>query len=265
VQHARLGGDDRGAAAAAFAYANAALLGPTPVSEALAVTEAAMAAAGNNRKVRALVTLFMSPLHAMVGDFETARRLYTDACASFDELGTILLGARTSLQSGAVERLAGDLEAAERFLRSDYDTLADLDERYWRPTVAANLSLVLCRQDRFDEALAFAQIAEEIAADDDVESQALWRSAKALILARAGDHAAAEVSARAAVDLLRRTDGLDQIADALVVLASVLEEAGKTGAALAALQEAAALYAQKGNVVSERDARSALEGRSVTS
>src|SRR5262245_53358378 len=125
VRHARLAGDHRGGGVAASAYAMAALVGPTPVKEALSVTEEAMAAAGSNRKVRALLTLFMSPLHAMVGDFETARRLYTEACASFDELGATLLGARTSLQSGVVERLAGDFEAAERFLRNDYDTLAD--------------------------------------------------------------------------------------------------------------------------------------------
>src|SRR5262249_49712196 len=138
VRHARLGGDDRGAAAAASGYAMAAFLGPTPVEEAIAVSQAAMAAVGNNRELRAVVTIYMSPLHAMVGDFETARRLYTDACASFDEIGATLLGALTSLQSGVVERLAGDLEAAERVLRHDYDTLAELDERYWRPTVAAN-------------------------------------------------------------------------------------------------------------------------------
>src|SRR5215831_17473028 len=44
VRHARLGGDDRGAAAAASGYAMAAFLGPTPVEEAIAVSEAAMAA-----------------------------------------------------------------------------------------------------------------------------------------------------------------------------------------------------------------------------
>ena len=187
-----------------------------------------------------------------------------DASASFEEIGATLLGARTSLQSGVVARLAGDLDAAERVLRDDYDTLAELDERYWRPTVAANLALVLCRQGRFDEAFAFAQIAEEVSADDDVESQAMWRSAKALILARGGNHATAEVSARDAVELLRRTDGLEQIANALVVYADVLVDGGEGEAGQAALREAAALYARKGDVVSEREARSALGGRSVT-
>jgi tetratricopeptide (TPR) repeat protein len=263
VRHARLGGDDRGAAAAATAYAMAALFGPTPVTEAIALCEETLSLTRGNRKVLALVTLMMSPLYAMLGDFPTARRLYAEANASFDELGVTLFSARTSLQSAVVELLAGDLEAAERVLRRDYEALAQLDERYWRPTVAANLALVLCRLDRFDEALEFARVAEEITADDDVESQALWRSAKALILTQRGEHAAAEAVARAAVDLLRQTDGLAQIADALVVHASVLGEQGDAGGRTDALREAADLYARKGNVVSERATRRALERHSV--
>src|SRR5262249_20024879 len=263
VRHARLGGDARGAAAAASAYAMAALLGPTPVEEALAVCQETLDATGDNRKLRGLVTLLMPPLQAMLGDFETARRLYHEAHGSFDEIGATLLGARTSLQSGAVELLAGDLEAAERMLRRDYEALEQLDERYWRPTVAANLALVLCRQDRFDEALEFARVAEEITADADLESQALWRSAKALILTQRGEHADAEAIARAAVDLLRQTDGLAQIADAVVVHASVLGEQGDAGGRTDALREAADLYARKGNVVSERATRRALERHSV--
>jgi predicted ATPase/class 3 adenylate cyclase len=263
VRHAQIGGDDRGAAAAASAYAMAALLGPTPVEEALARCEETLAATADNRKVHALVTLLMSPLHAMLGDFVTARRLYQQAFDSFEDIGATLLGSRTSLQSGAVELLAGDLEAAERVLRDDYEKLERLDERYWRPTVAANLALVLCRLDRFDEAMELTRVAEEITAADDVESQALWRSAKAVILARSGDHDAADATAGAAVDLLRQTDGLAQIADALVVRAGVLDERGDDGGRANALREAASLYARKGNLVSERATRQALEQRSL--
>jgi hypothetical protein len=107
----------------------------------------------------------------------------------------------------------------------------------------------------------YASVAEEVAADDDVESQALWRSAKALILSRGDDGEAAEATARAAVELLRRTDGLVQIADALVVQAGILEDRGKLGERAASLGEAASLYALKGNVVSERAARGALAER----
>jgi class 3 adenylate cyclase/tetratricopeptide (TPR) repeat protein len=264
VRHARLGGDDRGAAAAALAYAMAALYGPTPVKEAITRCEETLATTADNRKVQALVTLFMSPLYAMTGDFTTARRLYREAGTSFEELGATLFGARTSLQSAVVELLAGDLSAAESELRRDYEKLEQMGEQYVRPTVAANLALLLCRQDRYDEASELARVAEDIAAEDDVESQALWRSAKALILARDGDGVAANTTARAAIELLRRTDALVQIADALIVHASVLQEQGDSDQREGALQEAATLYARKGNVVSERAVKSALQERPIS-
>jgi tetratricopeptide (TPR) repeat protein len=263
VRHARLGGDERGAAAAASAYAMAALYGPTPVEEAIKRCEETLGVTAENRKMQAFVTLLMSPLYAMSGDFPTARRLYRDASASFEELGATLLGARTSLQSAVVELLAGDAVAAERELRRDYATLEQMGEQYLRPTVAANLALLLCRQGRFDEASELARVAEDIAAEDDIESQALWRSAKALILARGGEPVAAD-TARAAVELLRRTDALVQIADALVVHATVLEEQGNSDERRDVLREAAALYARKGNVISERGAWSALQEFSVS-
>ena len=261
LRHARLGGDERGAAAAATSYAMAALYGPTPVADALARCEETLAATADNRRLNAFVTLLMSPLHAMSGDFVTARQLYAEARASFEEIGATLLGARTSLQSAVVELLAGDAEAAERELRRDYETLERMGEHYLRPTVAANLALLLCRDGRFDEAASYATVAEEIATDDDVESQALWRSAKALILARSESAETAQATAQAAVELLRRTDALVQIADALVVEATILEEVGNAAERDDTLREAASLYARKGNVVSERAARSALAER----
>jgi class 3 adenylate cyclase len=259
VRHARLGGDERGAAAAALMYAMAAVYGPTPVREAIARCKESLGATTGNRKLQALLTLLMAPLHAMSGDFTEARRLYTDARASFDEIGATTYGARASLQSAVVELLAGDLDAAERELRRDYETLEQLGERYFRPTVAANLALIRARRDDFDDAARFATVAEEVAAGDDVETQALWRSAKALVLAHEGAQAAADTTARAAVDLLRRTDALIQIADALIVHANVLDALGRAEDRETALLEAAKLYELKGNVVSERATRAALQ------
>jgi len=261
LQHARLGGDDRGAAAAATSYAMVALYGPTPVAEAIALCEEALVATANNRRLNAFVRLLKSPLHAMSGDFAEGRQLYAEARRAFTEIGATLYSAGMSLQSAVVELLAGDNEAAERELRRDYEALERMGEHYLRSTVAANLALLLSREGRYDEAATFATVAEEIAGEDDVESQALWRSAKALILSRNDNGDAADAAARAAVELLRRTDALGQIADALVVQAAVLEELGKLSEREEALGEAASLYARKGNVVSERATRSALADR----
>jgi len=200
----------------------------------------------------------MAPLYAMSGDFVTARLFYREARSTFDEIGATLYAARTSLASAVVELLAGDVDAAEGELRRDYQTLDKMGERYLRPTVAANLALVLCLDGRLAEAEKFAFVAEEVSTPDDIETQALWRSAKAAILVRSGNIAAAESVAREAVDLLRRTDALVQTADALSVQAAVLEGAGRTSERVDALLEAARLYARKGNVISERTALRAL-------
>ncbi len=258
VRHAQLAGDRRGAAAAALGYAMAALYGPTHVSEAIARCEQTLAEASGNRKVQAFVTLLMAPLYAMSGDFDTARSFYGEARSTFDEIGATLYSARTSLASAVVELLAGDLSAAERELRHDYETLDQMGERYLRPTVAANLALVLCLDGRLGEAERYALVAEEVSTQDDIETQALWRTAKAAILARSGDIPAAEAAAREAVEMLRQTDALVQTGDALSVQADVFGGAGRVFERAEALREAATLYARKGNVIGERTALRAL-------
>ena len=262
VRHAQLGGDDRGAAVAASAYAMAALYGPTPVDEAIASCMQTLLETEDNRKVHAFVTLLMSPLYAMKGDFEEARRLYGEAWSTFQEIGATLYGARTSLASAPVELLAGDTAAAERELRRDYELLDRIGERYLRPTVAANLALVLLLEGRADDAAELVDIAQQIAMEDDVETQSLWRSAKAALLADRGDVEAAEALAREAVALLRRTDAIVHTADALCIHAGILARAGRNEERAAALREAAELYGRKGNLVAERATRSAIEGLS---
>jgi tetratricopeptide (TPR) repeat protein len=83
-----------------------------------------------------------------------------------------------------------------------------------------------------------------------VLSQALWRTARAKILARRGELARAEAFAREAVAFAEPTDLLGTRADALVDLAEVLALAGRREESLAALRDAAALYERKGDVTS---------------
>jgi ATP/maltotriose-dependent transcriptional regulator MalT len=249
MEHARRAGDRRQEGRAGTAYAMAALYGPTPVDEAIARCEEVLVRSRGDRRTEGLVMCFSASLRAMQGDFGEARRLVGRARATLEEIGGTLMAASTSLDSYAVEWLAGDLEAAERDLRRDYETLAALKETYLMPTVAGCLARVLCLQGRFDEADAFAGIAYEVAAPDDVSSQALWRTARAQVLAKAGDVDAGIVLAGEAVELLRATDFLVTLGDALTELASVLEDAARGRDAAAALVEAVALYERKGNAV----------------
>ena len=67
--------------------------------------------------------------------------------------------------------------AAERELRADDASLAELGERYFRSTVVGMLAGVLAEAGRFDDAPGVVETARELADDDDTLSQVLWRTA----------------------------------------------------------------------------------------
>jgi ATP/maltotriose-dependent transcriptional regulator MalT len=192
-------------------------------------------------------------LQAMRGEFAEARASYVAARALFEDLGVAILAASVSLESAPVELLAGDLNAAERELRRDYEALDRMGEKYFLSTIAALLGQVLYAQDRYDEASMVAGFAREIAAEDDVLSQVLWRSVEAKLLARVGDEERALTLAREAVALARRTDSPVAQGDALLDLAEVLRLTGH--AQEEAIHEAAELYELKGDVAAARAAR----------
>jgi hypothetical protein len=115
--------------------------------------------------------------------------------------------------------------------------------------MAALLSRIVRDQGRDQEALALSEAAEAATADDDMESQALWRATRAPIVARSGNSVLAEELARTALELVRKTEAPTLQADALAELASVLSLVGKTGEARQVIDEAIALYRSKGNLV----------------
>src|SRR5215218_888609 len=117
-------------------------------------------------------------------------------------------------------------------------------------TTAAYLARALVAQERFEEADLVARVSEASASEDDLASQVIVRGTRARILARSDDTGSAEGLARGAVELSRSTDLLDIQGDALVDLADVLTVIGRPQDAAAALAEAAALYEQKGDIVS---------------
>ena len=114
---------------------------------------------------------------------------------------------------------------------------------------------------RDEEAVRFTEVSEEAAADDDLASQVLWRSARARRPLRQGRSGEAEGFAREAVALAEGTDAIGLHADALASLGAVLVAQGRGDEAASALREALALYEAKGNVVSAAAVRRHLEER----
>jgi tetratricopeptide (TPR) repeat protein len=251
VAHARAAGDERQRTRAAASYAIAALHGPTPVAEAIEHCREILEQSGDDHRLNGLVTSLLAPLEAMRGDFDRARTHARTARTTLQELGARVLAASTSQETSVVEMLAGNPAEAVRQLQDDYDELTRMGERYLLSTIAGELARAHCLAGDLDAAFEMTRVAEELSAEDDIGSQALWRSVRARVLAhRDGDLTEAIRLASAAVGILSESDVLVRQADALLDLADILRLAGSPEPATKSLDEAAALLERKGNVVS---------------
>jgi tetratricopeptide (TPR) repeat protein len=121
------------------------------------------------------------------------------------------------------------------------------------------LASSLCSLGRLDEAIELTVTAEAITPNDDVAAQMLWRQARARILARRGDHGEAKRLARGAVALAEDTDMVNFQADALADFAEIDRLAGRTDEAREHLEQALALYEQKGNLAAAASVRRELD------
>jgi tetratricopeptide (TPR) repeat protein len=259
VDEARDAEDHRQRRRAASQFAVACLYGPMPVAEAIQHCEEIVAEAGGDRRTIGLVTSLLARLYAMRGDFDEARRLYAKARITLEEMGRSVIANSISLDSCGVEMLAGDPAAAERELRRDFDALTAMGERYVLSTIAAELARAVDAQRRYEEALGLTRAAEELSAEDDITSQALWRLVRGKILARQGKGEEAMGLASAGLDLLRRTDASVVRDEGLVEVAEVMRLCGDPDAARGLLREALGLLERKGNVAKAAMVRSALE------
>ncbi|MCW5656614.1 MAG: AAA family ATPase [Burkholderiaceae bacterium] len=248
--HARRADNQRLARRGALGLAVNALYGPTPVAQAIALSEASLDGAMNDRQVEGMVTAKLALLKAMNGEFDEARALYRKGRAMLDELGESMRAASTAVDLLIIEQLAGDLANAERAVMADYEFFARTGDTYYLSTLAALLARVIRDQGRDAEALAMLSIAEDAAAEDDFDAQALWRSIRAPILARNGDLAVAMELAHAAAELVSRTESPVLQADTLFELATVLRIGGRDHDARATAERAASIYATKGDIVS---------------
>ena len=255
IDHARRAHDGRQTRLAAGHYALAALRGPTPVLEAIERCEGIILEARGDRRTQGVVKSTLATLLAMRGEFERARELARDAQALLDDLGPTVSSASSSLEIAWLERLAGELEAAERELRRDYDALTELGERYFLSTVAGELARVLYEQGRVNEAEQMSRQAQHLADDDDIASQMLWRTVLAKVRAHRGDCDGALALVKEAVDLLTSTDAVSAQAETLVDLAEILRCAGRVKDADRVLEDAIGLYELKGNLAGAELAR----------
>jgi class 3 adenylate cyclase len=260
LTHARRAGSRESLTIVAF-LAQALEYGPTPVPEAIRRCTTLRSESQGDRAVDAAIMSTLASLTAMEGGFDEARRLYADSNALHEELGLNYLRAGRCLVGATIESLAGNMDAAVAELQRGYDALEQMGERGTRSTVAAFLAHALAEQARFAEADEYALISEQTGALADIVTQAVWRSARALVAAHAGDDERAEKLGREAVELAERTDFLDLHARTALTLATLLRSRGSAGEAAALVVDARRAYERKGNRIAVQRLAAHAEAR----
>jgi class 3 adenylate cyclase/tetratricopeptide (TPR) repeat protein len=247
LAQAELAGDVRQQTRAATAYAAAAIFGPTPVSEAIERCESVLERVSGDRQSEGVLVALLASLLAMRGEFERARELTRRGRAHLEELGLDMEVASVANEAWRVEMLAGDPVAAERELRHAYELLTGVGEKYFRSTVAGLLAQTLYDLERLDEAEELGRLTQELATEDDVSTQALWRCVRGKLLARGGSIDEAESMIRDALAILESTDHVLLKFGALLDLAEVQRLAGRD--TRAALEQALELAEAKSSTV----------------
>jgi ATP/maltotriose-dependent transcriptional regulator MalT len=250
IDVATLSGEQRLVGTGIVNYTFAALHGPTVVSSAIRTSETLLKQVGGDRKAQGLALGVLGVLHAMEGRFDDARRCSDEGRELLEDLGPSILAASTALEGSRIALLAGNPADAEVELRRDYDILEALGEQYYRSTLAGLLANVYWRLSKYEQADRYARVGEEISDADDFWSQALWRSARAKLLARGSQIEPALARANEAVELTATSDDIELRADVLLDLCEVLRLVGRENEQEPHLREALALYSRKGDVVS---------------
>ncbi|HEX6701942.1 MAG TPA: hypothetical protein VF101_14540, partial [Gaiellaceae bacterium] len=261
IRHAREAGDAQEEARAVDILCTSLLFGPTHAETAIERCHEVLAGARRTPLLEANVASSLAGLEAMVGDVDAARARCLDAAAIFEELGLRMTLAGLSQIAGMVELLAGDGVGAEEWLRRGLEILGSGASSGLHYSLLAHS---LYEQGRHDEAEEVARAARAVALPGETHQQVLWRTATARLAILHADEERGEALARGAVRLTDDTDALNLRADALVVLAEVLDALELDEDAAAARADATELYRRKGNVAAlalfERSRRRIVDG-----
>ena len=249
VEHARAhalrAGDHRLELEAVRHLALAWAWGPTPVTEALRLLDGLTTSDGLQPGIAATAR---ARLEAMLGRFEAARRSLELGIAAREELGLHVVAATARAQIGGfIEELAGDLAAAERYLRRGVEELERFGERTYLMTTVGQLAGVLAAKGCWAEAETLARMVEENASPGDLLTHE-W-AARATVLAREGAFEAAEGFVQRGVEIAEETDFLSEQGDAYAALAEVQSLSGRADEAIVALEQALERYELKEYIV----------------
>ena len=249
------------AASSADIVAQALFIGSTPCAVALGTLETLLEDFEDEPMVRATIELRTALLLAMLDRSTEARERAAASSDVFEELSQPRWSAEAANVTGLIDWWDGDVDAAERSMRTAYRSFEQRGESD-AALLAGDLALILFDLGRDAEASALIPSIIKDAPSFALEQQIGWNRAMARTVAVQGDHWRAEEFARDAVRLASSTDFLALHGDTLIDLADLLLPA-RPRDAIRAADTAFDLYSRKGSVVGTRRARSVRERASA--
>ncbi|HXO80617.1 MAG TPA: ATPase, partial [Mycobacterium sp.] len=241
----------------------AALWGPNPVPRAggrcLDVVRL-LRITTDSPAVEATSTRCQAVLEAFRGRDAAARRMIDSARRTVTELGLRHALLEVEQFAGIVELVLGDPAAAEPHLRQACNGFRRMGLDADTAETAALLGRACLALDRDAEADELCAESERLAGHA-LKASIAWRTLRAQLLSRNGEHDEARRVAQAAITLAERTDGLVDHGDACLSLARVLGAAGDAAGARAAAERSANLYERKGAAALADKARAVLDAR----
>jgi class 3 adenylate cyclase/tetratricopeptide (TPR) repeat protein len=247
VEHARLADDHQVMAWAQIQLVHAQYKGSTPVEECLRWLD------DHPEVERRSPVPRRDLLLAMLGRFDEARRLLSEAADRAAELGAVRVRTTLAWHRFEVAMLEDDPVRAEEGAREACEGAKASGELGNYMSFCCSLAQALLAQGRADEAEEWLERGRR---SDERQTQMLARQVQGKLLARRGEHDEGERLLREALAIAAETDMPNAHADALVDLAEVLTLAGPD--LRAELEQALALYERKGNLVMAERTRSKL-------
>ncbi|MDQ3952407.1 MAG: AAA family ATPase [Actinomycetota bacterium] len=212
-------------------------------------------------EMRALLTLAQG--HAMLGEFDAARQYVRQQREGCSDVSFAFIDAAGAFERAHVERLAGDVRAAEAEAREGCDALQRMDEKGVLPTLQVELADLVYERGDLDQASVLVERATALSAADDSLTEMKWRSVEAKILATRGHLDEAVRLTTEAVAIGSSTGYHDWHAGVMVDFADVMTLVERAVDARDALRRAQSLYLLKGNVVSASVVAERLRNLSV--
>jgi class 3 adenylate cyclase/tetratricopeptide (TPR) repeat protein len=260
LDHAAVAGDPWQIGRRARAtMAELAVVGDEPIAGSLERCAQLLAQGSGDRRLASSVLASIGRLHSMAAEHDVADVATRDAIAVAEELGLLYASALALQAAGFAARMRGDLDGADRHIRSGLDLLIERGDRRAAVGIRLDLAEVLMEAGRTADAKATMSALDDPVEGDDAANKMLRRGIEAIMAAGNGAASTAQSLAETSVEMARATGSPVWLARALGHQAWVAAILGDSAAQQASADEARGLWAAKGAIGCEAHLAAVLD------